>query len=131
MPFKELEKKCSLNGIPINSPRKSSSTIAVTTSNIIKEEPSSLSSSLNNPTNILVPPSTPIFATFDSFLPLDSLSAFDLIDEDSNDQNSVSGNTNNNNGDPLSPLGHDPFLSSTSFGFDSEMDIGGVFPWIV
>jgi hypothetical protein len=131
LPFKELEKTCSLNGIPINSSRKSSSAIAVTTSNIIKEEPSSLSSSLNHPTNPLVPPSTPIFANFDAFLPLDSLSAFDLIDEDSNDQNSVNGNTNNNNGDPLSPLGHDPFLSSTSYGFDSEMDIGGVFPGMV
>jgi hypothetical protein len=31
------------------------------------------------------------------------------------------------NTDPLSPLTHDPFLSSTSF-FDNEMDIGGGFP---
>jgi hypothetical protein len=34
------------------------------------------------------------------------------------------GNTST---DPLSPLTHDPFLSSTSFGFDNEMDIGGGF----
>jgi len=87
----------------------------------VKQEPSSLSSSLNN-NNPLVPPSTPIFATFDSLPPLDSLSVFGIVDEDSNDTNSAVGN------DPLSPLNHDPFLSSTSFGFDNEMDIGGGFP---
>ena len=48
--------------------------------------------------------------------------------KDSNDTTNNTGNTNNNHVDPLSPLTHDPFLSSTSFGFDSEMDIGGVFP---
>jgi hypothetical protein len=107
---------------------KSTPSIAVTTSNIIKQEPSSLSSSLNNQTNPLVPPSTPIFATFDSFPTLDSLSAFGIVDDDSDDKLSISGNTHNNHGDPLSPLAHDPFLSSTSYGFEQEMDIGGVFP---
>ena len=97
--------------------------MAVTHSNVVKQEPSSLSSSFNN--NPLVPPSTPIFTTFDSPLPLDSLEAFGIVDEDSNDTNSGMGN--NNNRDPLSPLTHDPFLSSTSFGFDNEMDIGGGF----
>ncbi|CAF3435809.1 unnamed protein product [Rotaria sp. Silwood1] len=129
--IRELEKKCLLNGIPINSPTKSSPAISVTTSNIVKQEPSSLSSSLNNSTNPLVPPSTPIFGTIDTYPPLDSLAAYGLVDEDSNERTSVSGNTNNNNNnnvDPLSPLSHDPFLSSTSFGFDNEMDIGGVFP---
>jgi hypothetical protein len=101
---------------------KSSPAIAVVNSNIVKQEPSSLSSSFNN--NPLVPPSTPIFATFDSLPPLDSLSAFGIVDEDSNDTNSAVGNTST---DPLSPLTHDPFLSSTSFGFDNEMDIGGGF----
>jgi transcription factor E3 len=122
---KELERKCLSNGIPINPTStnvKSSPAIAVINSNIIKQEPSSLSSSLNN--NPLVPPSTPIFATFDSLPPLDSLSAFGIVDEDSNDTNSAVGNTST---DPLSPLTHDPFLSSTSFGFDNEMDIGGGF----
>lgn len=131
---KELERKCLLNGIPINSLSPTSMTntttmkctpaIAVVNSNTVKQEPSSLSSSLNN--NPLVPPSTPIFASFDSFPPLDSLSAFGIVDEDSNDTNSVVGGNPSN--DPLSPLGHDPFLSSTSFGFDNEMDIGGGFP---
>ncbi|CAF0954804.1 unnamed protein product [Adineta steineri] len=126
---RELEKKCLINGIPVNSPRKSSSAISVTQSNMIKEEPSSVSSSFNNATNPIVPPSTPIYATFDSYPPLDSLSVFRLVDDDSNDKISVSGNTNNNNIDPLSPLGgHDPFLSSVSFGYDNEMDIGGIFP---
>jgi transcription factor E3 len=125
---KELERKCLSNGIPINTTSssttiKSSPAIAVVNSNIIKQEPSSLSSSFNN--NPLVPPSTPIFATFDSLPPLDSLSAFGIVDEDSNDTNSAVGNTST---DPLSPLTHDPFLSSTSFGFDNEMDIGGGFP---
>lgn len=101
---------------------KSTPAIAVVHSNLVKQEPSSLSSSLNN--NPLVPPSTPIFATFDSLPPLDSLAAFGLVDEDSNDTNSAVGNTST---DPLSPLTHDPFLSSTSFGFDNEMDIGGGF----
>jgi hypothetical protein len=117
-----------LNGIPINSPTKTTPAITLTTSNIIKQEPSSLSSSLNNPINPLVPPSTPIFATFDSYPPLDSLSTFGIVDDDSIDKINASGNTNNNHVDPLSPLAHDPFLSSTSFGFDNEMDIGGVFP---
>jgi len=125
--IKELERKCLSNGIPINSLTtttiKSSPAIAVVNSNIVKQEPSSLSSSFNN--NPLVPPSTPIFATFDSLPPLDSLSAFGIVDEDSNDTNSAVGNTST---DPLSPLTHDPFLSSTSFGFDNEMDIGGGFP---
>lgn len=125
-----------LNGIPINSLSppsiaqttaaiKSTPAIAVVNSNAVKQEPSSLSSSLNN--NPLVPPSTPIFATFaDSFSALDSLSAFGIVDEDSNDaQGVVGGNPSN---DPLSPLTHDPFLSSTSFGFENEMDIGGGFP---
>ncbi|CAF0734922.1 unnamed protein product [Adineta ricciae] len=125
---RELEKKCLINGIPIDdSSRKGSSAIAVTTPSVIKEEPASLSSSLNNSINPLVPPSTPIFATFDSFPPLDSLSAFGL-DDDSNDTTNISGHTQGNNVDPLSPLAHDPFLSSTSYGFDNEMDIGGVFP---
>ncbi|CAF2596907.1 unnamed protein product [Rotaria sp. Silwood2] len=126
--IRELEKKCVLNGISGNSPTKTSPAIAVTTSHIVKQEPSSLSSSLNNSTNPLVPPSTPIFGAIDTFPPLDSLSAYGIVDEDSNEITSVSGNTNNNNVDPLSPLVHDPFLSSTSFGFDNEMDIGGVFP---
>jgi hypothetical protein len=127
--FQDLEKKCLLNGIPVNSPTKPTPAIALATSNLIKQEPSSLSSSLNNPTNPLVPPPTPIFATFDTFPPLDSLSAFGIGDEDSIDQINTNGNSNNNNHiDPLSPLGHDPFLSSTSFGFDNEMDIGGAFP---
>ncbi|CAF1004076.1 unnamed protein product [Rotaria sp. Silwood1] len=122
--IKELEKKCLAAGIPINSSTtiKSSPAIAVVNTNVIKLEPSSLSSSLNN--NPLVPPSTPIFATFDTLPPLDSLSSFGIVDEDSNDTNSVVGNTSN---DPLSPFTHDPFLSSTSFGFDNEMDIGGGF----
>ncbi|UJR26920.1 hypothetical protein I4U23_008229 [Adineta vaga] len=126
---RELEKKCLSNNISVNnSSRKSSSAITVTTSNVIKEEPVSLSSSLNNSTiNPLVPPSTPIFQTFDNYPPLDSLSAFGL-DDDSNDQTNVSGHTNTNNMNSLSPLGHDPFLSSTSYSFDNEMDIGGVFP---
>jgi hypothetical protein len=122
-----LEKKCLLNGIPINSPTKTTPTIALASSNIIKQEPSSLSSSLNNPANPLVPPSTPIFATFDTFPTLDSLSAFGIVDEDSIDQTNNNGNTTNNHIDPLSSLAHDPFLSSTSFNFDNEMDIGGVF----
>jgi hypothetical protein len=125
--IKDLERKCVSNGIPINSSSstmiKSSPAIAVVNSNIVKQEPSSLSSSFNN--NPLVPPSTPIIATFDSLPPLDSLSAFGIVDEDSNDTNSAVGNTST---DPLSPLTHDPFLSSTSFGFDNEMDIGGGFP---
>jgi transcription factor E3 len=123
--IKELERKCLSNGIPISSSAaiKSTPAIAVVHSNIVKQEPSSLSSSFNN--NPLVPPSTPIFATFDSLPPLDSLSPFGIVDEDSNDTNSVVGNTST---DPLSPLTHDPFLSSTSFGFDNEMDIGGGFP---
>ena len=100
---------------------KSSPAMAVVNSNVVKQEPSSLSSSFNN--NPLVPPSTPIFATFDSLPPLDSLSVFGIVDEDSND----TGNNSTNNRDPLSPLTHDPFLSSTSFGFDNEMDIGGGF----
>lgn len=87
---------------------------------MVKEEPSSLSSSLNN--NPAVPPSTPILTAFDSFPSLDSPSTFALVDEDSNDTNSHLGGTHQ---DPLSPLGQDPFLSSTSFGFDHEMDIGG------
>lgn len=114
-----------MNGISVHSPAKSSLAISVTTSNSIKKEPSSLSSSLNNPTNPRVPPSTPIFATFDNFPALDSLPAFDIVDEDSIDQSNASGNTNPNHLDPLSSLAHDPFLSSTSFGFDNEMDIGG------
>jgi hypothetical protein len=126
--IRELEKKCLLNGIPINSPTKPTSTIAVTHPNIIKQEPSSLSSSLNNPNNPLVPPSTPIFATFDTFPTLDSLSAFGIGDEDNIDKTSANGNINTNHIDPLSSLAHDPFLSSTSFNFDNEMDIGGVFP---
>ncbi|CAF1415517.1 unnamed protein product [Rotaria sordida] len=125
---RELEKKCLLNGIPISSPTKISPSIAVTTSNIVKQEPSSLSSSFNNSINPLVPPSTPIFGAIDTYPPLDSLSSFGIVDEDSNEKTNTNGNTNNNNVDPLSPLVHDPFLSSTSFGFDNEMDIGGVFP---
>jgi len=122
--IKELERKCLSNGIPINpSTIKSTPAIAVVNSNIVKQEPSSLSSSFNN--NPIVPPSTPIFATFDSLPPLDSLSAFGIVDEDSNDTNSIVGNTST---DPLSPLTHDPLLSSISFGFDNEMDIGGGFP---
>ena len=122
-----MEKICLSNGIPINTSLsstaetfKSSPAIAVVNSTNVKQEPSSLSSSLNN--NPLVPPPTPIFATFDSFPPLESLSAFDLVDDDSNDTNSAVGN---NSVDPLSPLSHDPFLSSASFGFENEMDIGG------
>ncbi|CAF5055339.1 unnamed protein product [Rotaria magnacalcarata] len=125
---RELERRCLLNGVPVNSPTKSSLAIAVQTSNIVKQEPSSLSSSINNSTNPLVPPSTPIFATIDSFPTLDSLAAYGIVDDDSNDKTNVNGNTNNNNVDPLSPLSHDPFLSSTSFSFDNEMDIEGVFP---
>ncbi|UJR22202.1 hypothetical protein I4U23_025266 [Adineta vaga] len=136
--IKELERKCLANGIPVNSMvsmptttssastmMKSSPAISMNNSNIVKQEPSSLSSSLNNNNNPLVPPSTPIFATFDSLPPLDALSVFGLVDEDSNDTNSAVGNTST---DPLSPLTHDPFLSSASFGFDNEMDIGGGFP---
>ncbi|CAF1127251.1 unnamed protein product [Rotaria sordida] len=124
---KDLERKCLSAGVPINSSSsltiiKSSPAIAVVNTNTIKQEPSSLSSSFNN--NPLVPPSTPIFATFDTLPPLDSLSSFGIVDEDSNDTNSVVGNNSN---DPLSPFTHDPFLSSTSFGFDNEMDIGGGF----
>ncbi|CAF1293144.1 unnamed protein product [Adineta steineri] len=124
--IRELERKCVSNGIPINSSSistsiKSSPAIAVVNSNIVKQEPSSLSSSLNNNTS-LVPPPTPIFSAFDSLPPLDSLSVFGFADEDSNDTNSAVGNTST---DPLSPLTHDPFLSSASFGFDNEMDIGG------
>ncbi|CAF3127975.1 unnamed protein product [Rotaria sp. Silwood2] len=126
---KELERKCLSAGISINSsssiiptPVKSSPAIAVVNTNVVKQEPSSLSSSFNN--NPLVPPSTPIFATFDTLPPLDSLSSFGIVDEDSNDTNSAVGNNSN---DPLSPFTHDPFLSSTSFGFDNEMDIGGGF----
>ncbi|CAF3132867.1 unnamed protein product [Rotaria socialis] len=125
---KELERKCYSNGISINSSSatatiQSSPAIAVANTNVVKQEPSSLSSSLNT-NNPLVPPSTPIFATFDSLPPLDSLSSFGIVDEDSNDTNSGIGNNSN---DPLSPFTHDPFLSSTSFGFDNEMDIGGGF----
>ncbi|CAF0771456.1 unnamed protein product [Adineta ricciae] len=128
---KELERKCLSHGISINSTAaasttlKSSPAIAMANPNGVKQEPSSLSSSLNNNNNPLVPPSTPIFATFDSLPPLDALSVFGLVDEDSNDTNSAVGNTST---DPLSPLTHDPFLSSASFGFDNEMDIGSGFP---
>lgn len=129
--IRELEKKCLSNGIPLdNSSTKSTPAIAVKRTTVIKQEPSSLSSSLNNQTNPLVPPSTPIFATFDNFPTLDSLSAFGIVDEDSFDQKSLNGNstTTNTNLDSLSPLTtHDPFLSSTSFGFENEMDIGGTF----
>jgi len=129
--IRELEKKCASNGIPIDhSSTKSTPAIAVKPTNIIKQEPSSLSSSLNNPTNPLVPPSTPIFATFDNFPTLDSLRAYGIVDEDSFDRKSLTGNstTANTNLESLSPLTtHDPFLSSTSFGFDNEMDIGGTF----
>jgi hypothetical protein len=97
-------------------------------SNIVKQEPSSLSSSLNNPPNPIVPPSTPIFNKFDSFPAFDPLSNFALVDEDSNETATASGgNPSNAHIDPLSSFTHDPFLSSTSFGFDNEMDIG-VFP---
>ena len=123
-----MERKCLSNGISINSPTRTTPAIAVTTSNLIKQEPSSLSSSLNQPANPLVPPSTPIFATFDTFPTLDSLSAFGIGDEDSIDQSDANGNPNNKQVDPLSSLAHDPFLSSASFGFDNDMDIGGVFP---
>lgn len=103
--------------------------MSLPTTNIIKQEPSSLSSSLNNQSNLLVPPSTPILETLDSYPQIDSLSAFGIVDDDSNDTTGANGNQNANyNFDPLSPLSHDPFLSSTSFGFDHEMDIGGVFP---
>lgn len=93
---------------------------------MVKEEPSSLSSSLsNNPT---VPPSTPIFTGFEPFPSFDSPQTFALADEDSNDTNShgtAAAASAGHHRDPLSPLGQDPFLSSTSFGFDHEMDIGG------
>ena len=88
--------------------------------NSVKQEPSSLSSSLNN--NPPVPPSTPIFE-LNPVTSLDSLSIFPLLDDDSNETNS--GNNPSTSRDPLSPFTHDPFLSSTSFGFDNEMDIGG------
>ncbi|CAF4652426.1 unnamed protein product, partial [Rotaria magnacalcarata] len=73
---------------------RSSPAIAVGNTNAVKQEPSSLSSSLNN-NNPLVPPPTPIFATFDSLPPLDSLSSFGIVDEDSNDTNSGVGNNSN------------------------------------
>ena len=92
-------------------------------SSLVKQEPSSLSSSLNN-NPLVVPPSTPIFATFDSLSPLDSLSAFGIVDDDSNEAASATGTHPATNRDALT---HDPFLSSTSFGFDNEMDIGGGF----
>ena len=90
-------------------------------SNLVKQEPSSLSSSLNN-NPLVVPPSTPIYATFDSLSPLDSLSAFGIVDDDSNEAASTTHPAANRDA-----LTHDPFLSSTSFGFDNEMDIGGGF----
>lgn len=133
MSFEDLERKCLSNGIPIQPSstsliNKGSPAIAVLNSNQVKQEPSSLSSSLNTNPNPLVPPSTPIFAGFDTFPPLDSPSAFGLVDDDSNDTSSAAGGNNPSaSRDPLSPLGHDPFLSSTSFGFDNEMDIGGGF----
>lgn len=122
--FQELEKKCQINGIPVNSPPRSSAAIAVSTTNIIKQEPSSLSSSLNNPHHATT---NPMFSTFDQFPTLDSLPAFDIVDEDSIDRTHPNGNINPNQVDPLASLAHDPFLSSTSFGFDNEMDIGGGF----
>lgn len=68
-----------------------------------------------------------MFSTFDQFPTLDSLPAFDIVDEDSIDRTHPNGNINPNQVDPLASLAHDPFLSSTSFGFDNEMDIGGGF----
>lgn len=115
----------------MNSQTKTTPSISVNTTNRIKQEPSSVSSSLNNSINPLVPPSTPIFATFDTFPPLDSLTVFGIVDEDSIDKSVRGGgkkSNNHQNFDPLSPLTHDPFLSSTSFSYDNEMDIGGVFP---
>ena len=97
-------------------------------SHLVKQEPSSLSSSLNNAPSLLVPPSTPIFDRFDALPTFDSLANFDLVDEDSNEAGATSGNASNAHDDPLSAFAHDPFLSSTSFGFDNEMDIGGGFP---
>ena len=96
-------------------------------SHLIKQEPSSLSSSLSNAPILLVPPSTPIFARFDSLPTFDSLASFPLVDEDSNEAAGGNGNASNAHDDPLSAFAHDPFLSSTSFGFDNEMDIGGGF----
>lgn len=97
-------------------------------SHLVKQEPSSLSSSLNNAPGLLVPPSTPIFGRFDALPTFDSFANFDLVDEDSNEAGATSGNASNPHDDPLSAFAHDPFLSSTSFGYDNEMDIGGGFP---
>lgn len=97
-----------------------------TKTNTVKQEPSSLSSSLNNANNPLIPPANIIYPNFDHFSTLDSLPAFDIVDENSIDRTNSNGTINQNqDDDPLAPLAHDPFLSSTSFGFDNEMDIGG------
>jgi hypothetical protein len=74
---------------------------------------------LINPNHTLLPTTNSIFPGFDQFPTLDSLPAFDIVDEDSIDRTNPNGNINQNQ--------VDPFLSSTSFGFDNEMDIGGGF----
>lgn len=72
---------------------------------------------MNNTNNPLLPSTNTIYPTFDHFSTLDTLPAFDIVDENSIDQTNSNGTINQNQ--------DDPFLSSTSFGFDSEMDIGG------
>jgi len=120
--IRELERQCLTHGVAV------SPSMIIQPTNSIKQEPSSLSSSLTNSALPLVPPSTPIFSKFDSFPTFDSLSNFPLVDEDSNETATASGHqTSNAHDDPLA-FTTDPFLSSTSFGFDHEMDIGGVFP---
>jgi hypothetical protein len=121
---------CLSSGIPVqtstNTINKTTQAIPMVKSHRVKQEPSSLSSSLN--ANPCVPPSTPIFTGFDRFSSLNSPSAFGLVDDDSNETSSATGGHNPPvTRDPLSPLGHDPFLSSTSYNFDNEMDIGGNF----
>lgn len=126
--FKELERQCLVNGIPISPTTKSSTAVNIQPNNSVKQEPSSLSSSLTNPTVPLVPPSTPIFSSkFDSFPNFDSFADFSLGDDDSNETRTASEDPIiNAQVDPLA-FTTDPFLSSTSF-YDQDMDLGGAFP---
>lgn len=125
--IRELERQCLAHGIPVSPTMKSTPSMTIQPTNSIKQEPSSLSSSLTSSALPLVPPSTPIYSKFDSFPTFDSLSNFALVDEDSNETTAASGHQPSNAHDDPLAFTTDPYLSSTSFGFDTEMDIGGVF----
>lgn len=118
------------SGVPVESiTNATSSNINIRQIGDVKQEPSSLSSSLNNQSSILIVPPNSVYEKLDGFPIFENFANYNLVEDSSSETGASGANLNSTRLDHLSAFVDDPLLSSTCFGFENEMDIGGgAFP---